>query len=463
MCRDKNHGGRRCQENPTKKQVRNLQRSGKNQAAGSKLERLQEARTKYGDIVQLPPFQLDLPPKTMKVINTITDAGGQPLVVGGSVRDGYYDAIPKDFDIEVHKMDIDTLVRTLRSNGYHVDEVGKQFGVLKIRAGEDELDISVPREDSLTGAGHRDFDVTVDENMGVYQAAQRRDFTLNALMYDPHTHVVIDPTGGVQDLKNNTLRHVSDAFAEDPLRPLRAFQFVGRFGLDLAPETAQVSQDISDKYDELPVERVQGEWEKFYLKAKHPEKALQALKDMGWDRKTPGASKIVTEESGRIYDLTKELPVEDRVAVRSAMLSSHMTPEEASEFRRHTIIGESIARKARVLNDTSIDTTDEYAIRTEARVLGKRGLAIEHWHLLQQASSTPHPHAEAISEFAKRDGIYQSAPETLIMGRDLLALFPDRQPGRWVGEIVAKATEAQDRGVFSNHAGGLEWVKSELQ
>lgn len=462
MCRDKNHGGRRCQENLTKKQIRNLKRSTHNTASVAKLERLQEAQTEYGDIVQLPPFSLDLPPKTMKVINHIADAGGKPLVVGGSVRDGYYDSIPKDFDIEVHNMDIEAIISLLRRRGYNVDEVGKQFGVLKVRAGEDELDISVPREDSLTGAGHRDFDVTVDENMGVYKAAQRRDFTLNALMYDPHRNVVIDPTGGVQDLKNNTLRHVSDAFSEDPLRPLRAFQFVGRFGLELAPETAQISKDIVDKYDELPVERVQGEWEKFYLKAKHPELALQALKDMGWDQKTPSAHKIVSSEVGRVYGLTAELPSEDKVAVRSAVLTSHMSPGEAHEFRRHTIIGDNIARKARVLNEIDLEEdAGHYDIRTEARGLGKKGLTIRHWHLLQQSMEAPHPRTAEIVALAKEDEIYESAPPTFVMGRDLLALYPNRQPGPWVGAAVSRATRAQDEGVFRTKEDALAWASKE--
>ena len=83
-----------------------------------------------------------------------------------------------------------------------------------------DLDVSVPRRDSQIAAGHRGFTVALDTDLTVTEAAARPNFTVNALLYDPQRHVLIDPFGGAADLANRTLRHVSDQFGEDPLRVL---------------------------------------------------------------------------------------------------------------------------------------------------------------------------------------------------------------------------------------------------
>src|SRR5690606_23667911 len=101
----------------------------------------------------------------------LRDAGGNPLLVGGTVRDVESGAVPKDFDIEVHEMGMDDLATSLRSKGYTVDLVGAQFGVIKTRAGGEEIDLSVPRKDSLSGVGHQGFTVETDGDMGVQEAA----------------------------------------------------------------------------------------------------------------------------------------------------------------------------------------------------------------------------------------------------------------------------------------------------
>ena len=78
------------------------------------------------------------------------------------------------------------------------------------------------RRESRTGAGHRDFSVEGDPGMSPSEAATRRDFTVNAMLWDPRTGEVLDPWGGMADLAARRLRHVSEKFAEDPLRVLRA-------------------------------------------------------------------------------------------------------------------------------------------------------------------------------------------------------------------------------------------------
>lgn len=88
---------------------------------------------------------------------------------------------------------------------------------MTLASGED-IDLSVPRRENKVGVGYRGFSVAVDPTLSVSEAAARRDFTVNAMSYDSNLRVLIDPHGGRADLEARLLRHVSDAFDEDPLR-----------------------------------------------------------------------------------------------------------------------------------------------------------------------------------------------------------------------------------------------------
>ena len=124
-----------------------------------------------------------------------------------------------------------------------------------------EYDFSVPRTETKSGQGHRGFDIKTDPNLDPKSALKRRDFTINALQYDPYEKTIIDYFGGLDDLKGKELRHVSSAFSEDPLRALRAMQFAGRFGLSLNPETAEICQEMKREFAYVATERIWGEWQ----------------------------------------------------------------------------------------------------------------------------------------------------------------------------------------------------------
>ena len=140
--------------------------------------------------------------------------------------------------------------------------MGESFTVFKL----DTLDVSLPRRESKVGRGHRGFVVVGDPHMSPAEAARRRDFTLNAVAWDPIADEIIDPFGGLADLDARVLRLVDrTTFADDSLRVLRAMQFAGRFALTVDPATAAVCRAIA--LDDLPRERVWGEIEKLLLKA----------------------------------------------------------------------------------------------------------------------------------------------------------------------------------------------------
>ena len=169
----------------------------------------------------LPPGVAILPPGLDPLFRACASAGGRALFVGGYVRDLLLGHPNKDVDIEVHHLDVDVLRALLRRLG-HVNEVGRSFGVLKLRladrtvVGDHEIDVSLPRRDSREGPGHRGIRATADPHLGVTESARRRDLTINAIAYDPLTDRFEDPFNGRADLEAGLLRAVDDeTFGEE--------------------------------------------------------------------------------------------------------------------------------------------------------------------------------------------------------------------------------------------------------
>lgn len=225
------------------------------------------------------------------IVTEIERIGGRAYMVGGSVRDRIVGHDPKDIDTEVYGVSAGALVGVLERFGT-VSAVGVAFGVLKLRAGEHEFDFSTPRRDNRTGAGHRGFMVEVDHTMTVEEASRRRDFTINAISVDREGKIV-DPYGGVADLKARRLRHTSAAFAEDVLRVLRGFQFAGRMELTVTRETARLCRSLTPEYGTLARERIWEEWRKWAAKSVRPSAGLEFLVSSGWVRLYPEIAGII--------------------------------------------------------------------------------------------------------------------------------------------------------------------------
>ena len=206
----------------------------------------------------------------------VAEKGGRAYYVGGFVRDRLKGIENKDLDIEVHGIAPDILEDILASLGGFIS-AGKSFGVYKLA--HHSIDVAMPRKETLTGKGHRDFKIDVDPFIGTQKAAMRRDFTINAIMQDVLTGEIVDHFAGLDDLKQGILRHINAAsFVEDPLRVLRAAQFAARFNFTVAPETAELCKSIDLK--NLSSERVLEELKKALLKAEKPSIFFDTLRQM---------------------------------------------------------------------------------------------------------------------------------------------------------------------------------------
>ena len=226
---------------------------------------------------------MELTPTTERVIAALVEAGFDPLIVGGSVRDQLLGFDSKDVDIEVFEApSFKAVERALRSVG-RINRAGQSFGVLKLIVNEEDFDVSLPRRDSKVGEGHGGFEVEVDPTMSYREAAGRRDFTINALMYSPVRGELVDEYGWLADLESRVLRHTTEAFSEDPLRVLRGVQMAGRFGFELASETIELARELAPRFTELASERVVGEFDKLMRKASKPSLSLASLRATKWD------------------------------------------------------------------------------------------------------------------------------------------------------------------------------------
>jgi len=200
----------------------------------------------------------------------------QIYLVGGAVRDSLLKLPVVDRDWVV----VGATPAQLLALGYQ--QVGKDFPVFLNPQTHEEY--ALARTERKSGQGYTGFtcyaapDVTLEEDL------QRRDLTINAIAQAPEGEL-IDPYGGVQDLNARVLRHVSDAFSEDPLRVLRVARLAARFahlGFTLAPETAALMRSMADggELSALPAERVWKETEKA-LQSQSPQVYFQVLRACG--------------------------------------------------------------------------------------------------------------------------------------------------------------------------------------
>ncbi len=221
----------------------------------------------------------------LKIGEIVQEAGGVAVLVGGCVRDAVWSKLfkdtppkmTKDIDIEVFRLEPGKLLEVLQQH-FQVDTVGQSFGVYKLKYLD--IDVAVPRKESKRGQGHKGFAIEGSPELSFLEAAVRRDFTINAISWNVGSGEVIDPLGGLEDLRKRILKHCSAQFAEDPLRVLRAMQFIGRFELEVEAETLELCKRIHP--ENLSKERIFEEWKKWILGSRYPSKGLHFLRDCGW-------------------------------------------------------------------------------------------------------------------------------------------------------------------------------------
>ena len=194
-------------------------------------------------------------------------------LVGGSVRDELLGLPVVDHDYVV----VGSTPEEMASLGYR--PVGKDFPVFLHPKNHEQY--ALARTERKISRGYKGFEVYASPEVTLQQDLARRDLTINAIAKDQDGNI-IDPFGGVADLKAGLLRHVSPAFSEDPVRVLRVARFAARFNFSIAPETLtlMIAMVGNGEVDALVPERV---WQEFArgLMERQPSRMFQALRECG--------------------------------------------------------------------------------------------------------------------------------------------------------------------------------------
>lgn len=221
----------------------------------------------------------------VKVTHTLQQAGYQAYIVGGAVRDLALGIGPKDFDVATNATpeQVQKLFRKSRLIGrrfqiVHVTFFGKErpeiievstFRALLENAGDHVADSGRILRDNVWGTQVED--------------ATRRDFTINAMYYDPATETVLDYHGGMADMQQRTLRMIGDPakrYREDPVRMLRAIRFAAKTGFTLAPETRAPIAKLAKLIHDVPAARLFDEILKLLMSG-YSWQAIQGLREAG--------------------------------------------------------------------------------------------------------------------------------------------------------------------------------------
>ncbi len=460
--------------------------------------------------LDLSTLKEDLRAAVLDIAASVRSAGGRALMVGGSVRDlvsGVREV--KDVDLEVFGLAPDALQKVIGAK-YAFDPCGLSFGVLKIQ--HLDIDVSLPRRETKRGSGHKGFLIDSDPSLSVAEAATRRDFTVNAMYYDPLENRLEDPHGGLEDLRAKRLRHVSEKFAEDPLRVLRGVQFIARFDLDPAPETIETCRGMT--MEGLPAERLFEEWSKLLLKGRKISKGLAFLRDTGWVRFFPELEKLIGCEQDphwhpegdvwnhtcmcldafarrRVGDAREDLivglavlchdfgkpatsawdPVKKRIR---SLGHDEAGVEPTLSFLRRLTNEERILREVPPLVQCHMRPFAMWSAKvgdSAVRRLAAQVVRIDRLIRVARADDEGRPpecsggtsggaDLEWLAAAAERLRIADSVPKPLLMGRDLIAL--GYKPSPKFGEWLAASYEAQLDGLFSDHDGAVAHFKSSI-
>jgi tRNA nucleotidyltransferase (CCA-adding enzyme) len=443
------------------------------------------------------------------IAQRIREEGGRALIVGGWVRDRLMGRSCKDVDLEVYGLPADRLKDVLGAFG-NVNTVGESFTVYKVAG----VDVSLPRRESRIGRGHRGFEVIGDPNLSFTEAARRRDFTVNAIAWDPLTAEYIDPFDGRRDIAAKLLRAVDvQTFGEDSLRVLRAVQFAARFEFTLDAATADLCREIA--LDDLPSERIWMEIEKLLLQAPRPSIGFALALDLGViSRLFPeihamvGCKQepewhpegdvwvhtlmVVDQARTRIDDLDRSHQIVVMLGAVCHDLGKPLTTAFV-DGRIRSIDHEQagVAPATAVLDRLNIHTIDGYDVR-------KQILGIVAHHLkpgMFRQSPTPVSDGafrrlsekvdlELLARLAKSDclgrtghfdcsamdwfldrardlGVQHAPPDPLVKGRHLLAL--GLKPGPRIGVILRQIYEKQLDGTITSIDDGIMLARQILE
>ena len=198
---------------------------------------------------------ITIPKLAIKIATVLKNAGYESYLVGGAVRDYLLGLDPHDIDFATNATP-DEIEQCLNKANIRFTNVGKRFGTIVGKIGDEEYEITSYRQDGASLDGRHPESITYAKT--IQEDLSRRDFTMNAMALNPFTLELIDPFFGIQDMQNNVLRFVgnsNDRIKEDGLRILRAIRFAIKYELELSEEDKMALKANVTKLDNISKER----------------------------------------------------------------------------------------------------------------------------------------------------------------------------------------------------------------
>ena len=184
----------------------------------------------------------------IEIAKKIEENNGHLYLVGGAVRDELLGIEISDEDYCVTGLSHSEFERIVPE----AFERGKSFEVFDMNGAE----IALARTERKIGKGHKNFEITTNKNLTIYDDLKRRDLTINSIAKNVLTNEIIDPFEGRNDLKRGIIRATSESFSEDPLRVYRAARFACKFDFEIEENTIKLMKSLKSEMSDLSVERV---------------------------------------------------------------------------------------------------------------------------------------------------------------------------------------------------------------
>jgi poly(A) polymerase len=222
----------------------------------------------------------DVSSNAVRVTETLQGAGFKAFIVGGAVRDLVLGFRPKDFDVATNATP-EQIKRLFR----RAFIIGRRFQIVHVMFGQDLIEVTTFRGSSSDGAPKDEHGrVLRDNTFGEqHEDAERRDFTINAMYYDPEQRMVLDYHGGMKDIRSRSLRMIGDPearYREDPVRLLRVVRFAAKLNFKIAPTTRTPISTMAPLINNVPAARVFDEMLKLLMSG-HAMACLQQLRQEG--------------------------------------------------------------------------------------------------------------------------------------------------------------------------------------
>ncbi|MDR1944123.1 MAG: hypothetical protein LBQ19_04800, partial [Synergistaceae bacterium] len=190
--------------------------------------------------------------KEEKFVKKILDAGGRVYVAGGWVRDRVLGRVPRDKDYVITGLTEEIFSKVFPRSF----SIGRKFPVYRALIDGVHCDVAFARSETKSGRGHGGFDVSFSPLSTIEDDLYRRDTTINAMALDLRTGELIDPYGGEHDARNRVIKAVSEHFADDPVRALRAARQAAAFGFRIDPGALGLMKACREELKGEPGERL---------------------------------------------------------------------------------------------------------------------------------------------------------------------------------------------------------------